>query len=225
VSNVKSLALFLVLVAAPAFAPSLAAQDKEKLCNDLLQRPMRVGQWASYRWTGGRTDGAIMRMAVVGTEAVAGTPYYWFEVVFDDASKGTGGKTVVQMLIPGLGNQATDVRGMILKTGDEAAMRMPEEMVRMTRGQMGKNFATEFGRKCMEMDVVGWEQTTVAAGSFRAVHLKHAVDQTDAWVVPELYFGVLRAKLKDGSAMELTGRGADAKSSITETPQTMPFPH
>lgn len=221
--NVKSLALFLVLVVAPA--PSLAAQDKEKLCNDLEQKPMRVGQWASYRWTGGRTDGSTMRMAVVGTEPVGGAPFYWFEVVFDDASKGTSGKTVLQVLVPGLGDRATDVRGMILKTGAEPAMRMPEEMVRMTRGEMGKNFATEFGRKCREMDVVGWEQTTVPAGSFRAVHLKHAVDQTDAWLVPELYFGLLRAKLKDGSAMELTGRGADAKSSITETPQTMPFPH
>ena len=221
--NVKSLALFLVLVAAPA--PSLAAQDKEKLCTDLEQRPMRVGQWASYRWTGGRTDGATMRMAVVSTEAVGSAPYYWFEVAFDDAGKGTSGKTVLQILVPGLGNRATDVRGMIMKSGDEPAMRLPEEMVRMTRGQMGKNFATEFGRKCLEMDVVGWEQTTVPGGSFRAAHLKHAVDQTDAWVVPDFYFGLVRAKLKDGSAMELTGRGTDAKSSITETPQTMPFPH
>lgn len=219
--NVKSLVLFLMLVG----APSLAAQDKEKLCNDLQQRPGQVGQWASYHWTGGRTDGATMRLAVVGTEAVAGAPYYWFEVVFDDAGKANTGKTVLQMLVPGLGNRATDVRGMIMKSGAEPAMRMPEEMVRMTRGQMGKNFATEFGRKCMEMDVVGWEQTTVQAGSFRALHLKHAADQTDAWVVPDLYFGLVRAKLKDGSTMDLMGRGTDAKSSITETPQTMPFPH
>jgi hypothetical protein len=221
VPNVKSLALFLVLAA----APSLAAQDRDKVCNDLQQKPMRVGQWASYRWTGGRTDGATMRMAVVGTEPVAGAPYYWFEVGFDDAGKGNGGKTVLQILVPGLGTQASDVRGMIMKSGAEPAMRMPEAMVRMTRGQMGKNFATEFGRKCKEMDVVGWEQTTVPAGSFRALHLKHVADQTDAWVVPDLYFGLLRATLKDGSTMELTGRGADAKSSITETPQTMPFPH
>jgi len=125
VFNVKSLALFLVLAA----APSLAAQDKDKVCNDLQQKPMRVGQWASYRWTGGRTDGATMHMAVVGSEAVGGAPYYWLEVVFDDA-KGNTGKTVLQMLVPGLGNLAADVRGMILKTGAEPAMRMPEEMVR-----------------------------------------------------------------------------------------------
>ena len=185
---------------------------------------MRVGQWASYAWAGGRTDGATMRMAIVGTEPVEGSPYYWYEIAFTDRSKGASGKTIVQVLIPGL-DQATAMRGMIMKSGAEPAMRMPEEMVRMTRGQLGKNFATEFGRKCNEMDVVGWEQTTVPAGSFRALHLRHVADQTDAWVVPDLYFGLLRATLKDGSTMELTGRGGDAKSSITETPQTLPFPH
>jgi hypothetical protein len=65
----------------------------------------------------------------------------------------------------------------------------------------------------------------VPAGSFRALHVKHAVDQTEAWLVPDLYFGLLRATLKDGSSMELTARGDDAKSSITETPRMMPFPH
>jgi hypothetical protein len=39
--------------------------------------------------------------------------------------------------------------------------------------------------------------------------------------VPDLYFGLLRATMKDGSTMVLTGRGADAKSSITETPRSM----
>ena len=217
--NVKSLALFIALAGAAA-PPSLAAQDKDKLCNDLQQKPMQVGQWANFRWTGGRTDGSTMRLAVVGTEAVGGTPYYWFEVGFDDASKGPRGKMVIQVLVPGF-NKATDVRGMIMKSGTEPAMRMPAEMVQMASGQMGKNFATEFAHKCQEMDVVGWEQTTVPAGTFRALHLRHVAEQTDTWVVPALYFGVLRVTLKDGSTMELTGRGTDAKSSITETPRSM----
>jgi hypothetical protein len=166
-----------------------------------------------------------MRMAVVGTEAVQGAPHYWYEIAFNDRSKGESGKTIVQILIPGLGFQAANVRGMIMKSGTNPAMRMPAEMVRMMGGEMAQNFGTEFARKCQEMEVVGWEQVTVPAGSFRALHLRHAADQTDAWILPDLYFGLVRAKMKDGSAMELTGRGADAKSSITETPQTMPFPH
>ena len=97
-----------------------------------------------------------------------------------------------------------------------------KKWVRMMAGRLGDNFATEFVRKCHEMEVVGWEQVTVPAGSFRALHVVNKSDQTDAWIAPDLYFSLLRAKLKDGSAMELTGRGVDAKSSITETPVPMP---
>ena len=215
----KSFVLFALLIAAP-----LAAQDKEQLCNDIQHRPMRIGQWAGYTWTGGgrASSGSKMRMAVVGTEAVDGAPYYWFELTFTDAAKGDRGRTIVQVLVPGLAFQAAGMRGMIMKSGSDPAMRMPEEMVRMMAGRLGDNFATEFAHKCHEMEVVGWEQVTVPAGSFRALHVVNKSDQTDAWIAPDLYFSLVRAKLKDGSAMELTGRGADAKSSITETPVPMP---
>lgn len=214
----------MVLLMVLCAAAPLLAQDKDKICTDLQTRPMRVGQWAGYRWTGGRTDGAKMRMALVGTEAVSGTPHYWYEIAYDDPKKANE-ETIVQILVPGLGFQATSVRGLILKSGQQPAMRMPEEAVRMMGGRMeGGNYATEFARKCREMAVVGWEQVTVPAGSFRALHIRDAAEQVDAWLLPDLYFGLLRAKLKDGSSMELTGRGADAKSSITEKPQTMPFP-
>ena len=218
-SSLRMVSLLTLLCATP-----LIAQDKEKLCTDIQNRPMRVGQWAGFRWTGGRTDGATMRMALVGTEAVGDAPHYWYEIVFTEPSKGVQGKTILQILVPGLGFQASAVRGLILKSGASQAMRMPEEMVRMMGSRMGQNFATEFAHKCQEMDVVGWEQVTVPAGSFRALHVRHAGEQTDAWLLPDLYFGLLRATLKDGSSLELTGKGADAKSSITETPQMMPSP-
>jgi hypothetical protein len=203
-------------------ASPLVAQDKEKLCTDLQNRPMRVGEWADYRWKGGRSDGSAMRMALVGTEAVAGKSNYWYEIAFNDATRG---KTIIQVLIPSLGFQASSVHGLIIKSGTEPAMRMPEQMIQMMGNQMNKNFATEFARRCQQMDVVGWEQLTVPAGTFRALHVKDAAEQTDAWLLADLYFGLLKATLKDGSAMELTGRGQGAKSSITETPQMMPSPH
>src|SRR3954468_19640458 len=92
--SAKSLALFAVVVA----ASSLAAQDKNQLCNDMQRRPMRVGQWATYNWTGGRTAGTTMRVAVVGTEAVGGSPFYWYEMSMNDPKKGPKGKMVMQML-------------------------------------------------------------------------------------------------------------------------------
>ena len=209
---------FLALLA----ATSLVAQDKEKLCNDLQHRPMRVGQWAGYTWTG-RSAASTMRLALVGTENRDGTPYYWYEIALNDESKGERGKTVIQLLVPGLALQASNVRGLIMKSGNEPALRMSDQMVQMTAGQVSKNFATDFSQKCEKMDVVGWEQVTVPAGSFRALHVQDTADQTDAWIVTNLYFGLLKVKLKDGSTMELSGRGADAKSSITETPRPMPF--
>ena len=215
-SRLNVLSLLTLLCATP-----LAAQDKEKLCSDVLRRPLQVGQWASYNANDGSNRGS-MRMAVVGTEKVAGSSYYWFEVAYNDPSKNDKGKTIVQLLVPGLDYQPGSVRGMIVKSGSEPAMRMSDAMLRMTAGQLDENFATEFARRCKAMDVVGWEQVTVPAGSFRALHIRDTADHTDAWFMPDLFFGLVRAKEKDGSTMELTGRGTDARSSITETPVTMP---
>lgn len=216
--SLRMVSLLTLLCASP-----LLAQDKEKVCTDFQNRPMRVGEWADYRWKGGRSDGSTMRMALVGTEAVAGKPNYWYEIAFNDAKKANG-KTILQVLVPGFGFQASSIHGLILKSGSEPAMRMPAQMVQMMAGQMDQNFATEFARKCQQMDVVGWEQLTVPAGTFRALHIKDAAEQADAWLVPDVYFGLARAQLKDGSSMELTGKGIGAKSSITETPQMMAFP-
>jgi len=214
-----SLALFALMFAAP-----VAAQDKEKLCNDIQHRAMRVGQWASYRWVGGNGDGTTMRMAVVGTEPVAGTPYYWYEMSITDPKKGAKGRTIIQMLVPELafGMASGGPRGMIMKNGHDPAMRMPDEMVQMMGGRMGgQNLTAEIARRCQEMVVVGWEQVTVPAGTFRALHIKSADDKTEAWVLPDLYFAMVKATMHEGS-LELTAKGADAKSSITETPRTMP---
>jgi hypothetical protein len=217
VHSLRMVSLLTLLAASP-----LVAQDKEKICTDLQNRPMRVGEWADYRWKGGRNDASTMRMALVGTEAVAGKPHYWYEIALNDTRHG---KTIIQVLVPGFGFQSSSIHGLIMKSGTEPAMRMPAQMVQMMAGQMDKNFDADFTRKCQQMTVVGWEQLTVPAGTFRALHVKDAGDQTDAWLVPDLYFGLARAQLKDSSAMELTGKGTGAKSSITETPQAMSFPH
>ena len=214
--NLRMVSLLTLLAAAP-----LVAQDKEKICADLQNRPMRVGEWADYRWNGGRNDGSTMRMALVGTEAVAGKANYWYEIVLNDTRHG---KTIIQVLVPGFGFQSSSIQGLIMKSGSEPAMRMPQQMVQMMAGQMDKNFDADFTRKCQKMTVVGWEQLTVPAGTFRALHIKDAGEQAEAWIVPDMYFGLARAQLKDSSAMVLTGKGTGAKSSITETPQMMSFP-
>lgn len=214
--SLRLVSLLTLLAASP-----LAGQDKDKICTDLLNRPMRVGEWADYTWKGGRSDGSSMRMALVGTEAVAGTPNYWYEIAFNEATRG---KTIIQLLVPNFGFQSSSIQGLIMKSGTEPAMRMPQQMVQMMAGQMDQNFGANFTRKCQQTTVVGWESLTVAAGTFRALHVKDTGEATDVWIVPDLYFGLVRAQMKDGSSMELSGKGTGAKSSITETPQVMPSP-
>jgi hypothetical protein len=44
----------------------------------------------------------------------------------------------------------------------------------------------------------------------------------EGWVSKEMgLFAVVKVIGKDGTVMELTDRGSDAKSAITETPQSM----
>jgi hypothetical protein len=215
-----TLVLAVLLAALP---PTARAQDKDKICQDIQHRPMTVGQWASYSWTGGRSDGTTMRFAIVGTEAQGGATYYWYEMTIVDPKHGAKGKTIIQMLVPGLGYLSGGLRGMIMKSGDAPATRMPDQMVQMMGGRMASNIAAEMTRRCLEMEFVGWEEVTVPAGPFRAIHIRDPKDQTEAWVRPELYFGMVKVMMKDGT-MVLTAHGGGAKSSITETPRPMMGP-
>ncbi len=201
----------------------LQTPDKDKICRDVQHRPMTVGQWANYAWTGGRMDGGTMRFAIVGTEAQEGTTYYWYEMTITDPKQGAKGKTIIQLLVPGLDYPAGGLRAVVMKNGDDPATRMPDQVVRMMGGRIATNPTAEITRRCLEMDVVAWEDVAVPAGTFHALHLRHPGDQTEAWVRSELYFGVVKIVTKDG-VMVLTGHGSGAKPSITEQPRPMMGP-
>jgi len=84
--RVGIVALSLVLgVSVPArYAAGQAAQDKDRVCAQVQNRTPPVGSWASYNWTGGRSNGTTMRMAVVGQEPQDGKTYFWYEVTIAD---------------------------------------------------------------------------------------------------------------------------------------------
>jgi hypothetical protein len=224
-TRVSSVVLALALGAA-AFAPPAAGQasrDKDKICSQVQNRTFTVGTWASYNWTGGQSSGSTMRMAVVGKESHEGTDYFWYEVTIADPKRPKG-NMILQMLVPGLGTKAGSVRSVVMKSGDQPAMRMPPQMIQMINSSPGMNMAAELARECQAMEVVGWELVTVPGGEFRALHLRHPRTATvsEVWVQPDLQFAMVRGILKDGGVMELAGLGTDAKSSITETPLEMP---
>ena len=209
------------LVRPAAGQAAQVANDKDRICGQLQNRTPPVGSWASYNWTGGRTNGTTMRMAVVGQEAQDAKTYYWYEVTIADPARPSD-KTILQMLVAGLGTG--NVRSIVMKSGQQPAMKMPAQMIQMVNSSPGMNMAADLARQCQAMEVVGWEPVTVPGGQFRALHLRNAASGTvsEVWVQPDLPFAVVKSVLKDGGAMELGGQGTGAKSSITETPVEMP---
>lgn len=201
-----------------ATAP-LLAQDQAELCGELQQRTPTVGLWASYAFTGGKSDGSRMRMALVGSEAQGDSTYFWYEMKIENAKSES---MVMQLLVPGLAYQMGRARAVVMKAGNEPAMRMPQQMVSMMASRMMPNLAADMVRECLETQVVGWETVSVPAGSFRALHIRQK-DGNEGWVTLDHQFGLVKAVTRDGT-MELTGRGSDATSSITETPRNMMGP-
>src|ERR687891_490650 len=159
-------ALMALLIAAPA-----GAQDHAALCRDLKTRRARVGHGAIYGGGGGGGGGTAMRVAIVGTEKVGDSTFYWYEVRVTTPEPGDAGRVIMQALVPGLVYDAAGMRALVVKSGKEPATRLPDEMVRMMAGRT-VNMAAEMTRACLEADLVGWEQVTVPAGAFRALHAK-----------------------------------------------------
>src|SRR5713226_5603033 len=112
-------------------------------------------------------------------------------------------------------------RALVFKVGPQPAMRISGEMAGMMGKQGGQNAsAFDWAGKCSGAHVVGWESVTVPAGTFRALHLT-TEDGGDVWASRDVPFGLVKTHGKQGD-LALTGRGADAKSSIAEKPMEMP---
>src|SRR5207302_1088326 len=158
---VNSLLVVSALSAAVAEIGSAQNADKQQICSQIENRPFTVGNWATYNWTAGQTSASTLRMAVVGKEAHEGTTYYWYEVTIDDPQR-PNAKMILQTLVPSLGSKA-GVRAVIMKSGDQPAMKMPPQMVQMINSTPGTNITAEIARDCQEMAVVGWARITVAA--------------------------------------------------------------
>jgi hypothetical protein len=217
-------ALGLGLLAAPlsAQAPTPAG-DKQQICTRLENRTLPLGTWATYRWTGGQSDGSTLRLAIVGTEARGDTTFSWYEATIDDPQR-PASRLIVQLLVQGA-HLGGNIRSVVMKTGSQPAMRMPPDVARMMNTVPGTNLAGEIARECADMQVVGWEQLAGPQGAVRTLHLRHVQTGMDVWIEPDLSFGLVKAVMRDGTTLLLTGQGSGAKSSIAETPRDMPgFP-
>jgi len=212
------------LVACIAIAAPAAADDLAKLCDAVLK--VRVGQWAEYQMSGTSAQGpGKMRVAVVGSQDVAGAKGYWIEMKVE----GEAGSMITQVLAGGYPFRSDQIHELVVKMGAQPAMKMPRQSLDMMRGQMGVAPSMGAADECRKAKTVGWESVTVPAGTFRALHVEPSdpkgsektKGKANVWASPEVPFGMIKAVHPDGE-MVLLGHGQDAKSSISETPRSMP---
>ncbi len=207
-------ATLLTVLIAPA---PLFAQGPGAACNALGNA--RIGHWVEYTIDmAGEQGPTQIRQALVDKETVRGEEFLWFET----RMPGPQGVAVIQMLVPAYPFEPTQVEVMIMQMGAAPPMRLPPQMMQAMRSQMGENPMNASADQCASAEIVGWEEVTVPAGTFRALHLRPTDDDsaTDVWVSPDVPFGMVKVILggDDGGEVVLTGHGDDATSSIRERP-------
>lgn len=197
-----------------ALPMGVAAQGATEQCSAFPQ--VQAGQWSGYQVTSPELKGpAAMRFAIFGNEESQAIDHIWYELKMD----ATEGSVVMQFLVPEYPYDVSQVKTIIMKAGDQPAMKMPEQMLGMMRSRLPKDFAGDAARACGDAEVVGWEDVTVPAGAFNALHLR--TREGDAWVSADVPFGLVKFTGSSGNLV-LTGHGADATSSIKEKPMQMP---
>ena len=202
----------LILAVATAGVRGLNAQELDQLCRSAAH--VAVGQWASYT-RGGRDNGAQVRFAIVGSELRGDSTFYWFEIKSSGAATANG---VLQILVPGFGAEMVGVRAMILQQGSQPPMRFPDQMVSMLGAQVGQNNPTlGIVLHCATARIIAWETVQLPSGPVRALHVADP-EGMEAWRVPDVPFGFVQVRLKDGSMMTLNGHGAGATSSLVGMP-------
>ena len=189
-------------------------QGNEEACGAVGN--LEVGHWAAYEFSGvPGQDVSSVRFAIVESEGED----FWYE--FSAAT--SEGAVIVQLLVPGFPFQPADIRQVVMKAGDQPAMKLPSQMVSMMQQQMGPNPMLDFAKECASAKSLGRESVGVPAGTFDAWHLENVDERGNVWISSDVPFGVVKGTWKDGGEMALEAFGTDATSSITETP-TEGFP-
>lgn len=201
-------------------ASLLTAQDLLDACAALGD--LSVGQWSQYQMTAPEAgmQSADARFAIVGQEDVEGTVHYWYEMSMTSEQ----GPMIMQFLVPSYPYAMEDIQGVVMKAGSQPAMKVPAQMLSMMQNQSGFDPGKSFAEECENAELVGREAVVVPAGTFDALHIKSSINNetTEVWVSPDIPFGLIKVQGAKGFEMLLLERGADATSSITETPQAMP---
>ena len=206
----------LLFIALLVFAVShVVAQDLADACSAVTDS--ETGYWAAFNLEGMPGDDvSSLRFALIERPGESNPTWYEFQA---DTNQG---QVTVQLDVPGWPFESDDVSGVIVKMAGQPAMRMPQEMIAMMQQQMGDNPMKDFADRCATSEPLGKETIEVPAGSFETVHIRSGDDGSEAWISPDVPFGIIKGLVPEGGTLELTGYGTDATSSITEEPQAMP---
>ena len=171
-----------------------------------------MGSWAQYTSSRDGQD-FTSRIALVGQEKRDGKDALWFE----STSETPRGKMISEVLVPGYPYAPDAVMEVVMKRGDQPAMKMSGSMMASMRGQGGQGASAPAGQagmarggrgggmgrggamsnwteQCRSLTVVGQESVKVPAGTFTATHLRNAADSTDVWVSRDVPFGMVKSQ-------------------------------
>ena len=192
-----------------------SAGRAQETCIEQIKFP-EVGRWAEYQALYNKKDPYKIRYAVVGSEKRGGKDLKWLELRMIGEKK--DGNIVYQMLVPGSAAELGNVEEIVMKPGDKPAVKMDGMMLKMIRGQMEKR--SFLNDACKDVTLVGPESVTVPAGKFQTQHFRSDKYTSDTWLTSGIPFAMVKSVGKNYE-MALRSYGDDAKSSITEVPQSM----
>ncbi|UCF18989.1 MAG: hypothetical protein JSU87_13805 [Gemmatimonadota bacterium] len=207
-------ALLTAVLAGLVFSGRLAAQGTSTGCPEIYATP-KLGDYAELR-IAEKTGVVSVRFAIVGVEEVEGRTHYWMEVL--QTPPGAGWSVIAQILIPHFPFEQHEIKGYVVKTPDQPAVRVPLEMLEMMGGEAASS--ASWREACQTADYLGVERVAVPAGTISARHYRGAMG--DLWLA-DVPFGTVKAAEPD-MVTELVRYGRDAKSSITEKPQQLEMP-
>ena len=209
-----SAGLLAALVAAPTAARA------QEACGGFVKAPA-VGGWSEYLVRVPGTSDMAVRLAVTGADTRRERKLLWFETRVN----GGAGTMVSRLLVPGYPYATSDVEDAVLKGVNGQVVQLGPDLLLRARDQELPRLHKSIAEGCATAQLVGNEQVTVRAGTFRTRHYRSAQAGADFWVASEAPFGLVKmTNTLDNSTMELVGRGTDATSSITGTPRVLNGP-
>jgi len=181
---------------------------------------LEVGSWAKIlQKIGG--DKVKIWLGVVGEEKIAGKRYVWVEIRF----KQRGQDFIVKSLMrASIKEKASDMKRLIVKIGNQPAMEVPIDMLKMM-GQSTDFFGQSENEENAIVEMLGREKVRVPAGTFLANHIKIKEKDgsftVDIWETNKVPIKVVKVKNSHGMETLLLEYGKGAKTKITEKP--VPF--